>query len=52
MAEWWPVDMLACLCGCPNSSTCCSHLYGLAVARPHYRAKLALLVKASGAWAR
>jgi hypothetical protein len=44
-AEWWPTDLAACICSCPNDSDMCSHLFGVAVLHPKYRPKLALLMK-------
>ncbi|CAJ1450030.1 unnamed protein product [Effrenium voratum] len=37
------VDMALFECNCPNSLTCCSHLYAAVVALPEYRHRAALL---------
>ncbi|KXZ52866.1 hypothetical protein GPECTOR_8g248 [Gonium pectorale] len=52
-AEFWPVDMAACLCACPNDQAVCSHIFGVCVAYPRYRIKMATLIKARElvAWA-
>lgn len=39
------MDMNCCLCPCPNDGAVCSHIAGVCMAYPQYRARVAAVVK-------